>query len=328
MTLSINDTQHNWTFSTTMLCIMLNVITLNVAFYLLLCWTSLCWVSFRHLFCLVVDVERRRKTFCDVDCSCQTAAGVARRCWRSSSRACRTPWPFRSLKSWCRSPTTRSSPTCRETVASSSSAAASGSCASLPGVNVAKHFSSSLIKNNFSVLAKQAFLGWSDVYEKCYECDLMVGRLLSYIGTTWINLLAYLSGAVTRQLAYTPCSGGRRAGKKSVWDKHSLFSIFPSLSLSLSLSLHTHTHILSLSCLSLSPLSQIFLSLGFCLFPFSAWVLSLSLSLTHTHTHTHTNSVSFYYFPCFPVFLFLFLSLFLFLFLICWRNVGNEEKRL
>jgi hypothetical protein len=32
MTLSINDTQHNWTFSTTMLCIKLSVIKLNVAF--------------------------------------------------------------------------------------------------------------------------------------------------------------------------------------------------------------------------------------------------------------------------------------------------------
>ncbi len=37
MTLSINDTQHNWTFSITMLYIVLSVIMLNVAFYLLLC---------------------------------------------------------------------------------------------------------------------------------------------------------------------------------------------------------------------------------------------------------------------------------------------------
>jgi len=44
-TLSINDTQHNWTFCITRFCIMLSVIMLNVTFYLLLCWVSLCWTS-------------------------------------------------------------------------------------------------------------------------------------------------------------------------------------------------------------------------------------------------------------------------------------------
>ncbi len=50
MTLSINYTERNWTFSTTRLCIMISVIMVNVTFYLLLCWVllpgmSLCWVS-------------------------------------------------------------------------------------------------------------------------------------------------------------------------------------------------------------------------------------------------------------------------------------------
>ncbi len=37
VTLSINDTQHNCTFSITRLCVMFSVIMLNVAFYLLIC---------------------------------------------------------------------------------------------------------------------------------------------------------------------------------------------------------------------------------------------------------------------------------------------------
>ena len=37
MTLSINYTERNWTFSTTMLCTMLSVIMVNVTFYLLSC---------------------------------------------------------------------------------------------------------------------------------------------------------------------------------------------------------------------------------------------------------------------------------------------------
>ncbi len=45
MTLSINDSQHNWTLTITMLCIMLSFIMLNVSFNLLLCWVSLCWMS-------------------------------------------------------------------------------------------------------------------------------------------------------------------------------------------------------------------------------------------------------------------------------------------
>jgi hypothetical protein len=36
-TVSLNDAQHNRTLSITMLCIMLSVVMLNVAYYLLLC---------------------------------------------------------------------------------------------------------------------------------------------------------------------------------------------------------------------------------------------------------------------------------------------------
>ncbi len=59
MTININDSQHNWTLTIAMLCIMLSVIMLNVSFdllfgwvslcWVLLCWMSLCWVSWRLL---------------------------------------------------------------------------------------------------------------------------------------------------------------------------------------------------------------------------------------------------------------------------------------